>query len=284
MIPAASLSGRLSWRRFLYLFMVAFIFVSYQYSIIPSYDRKDITEDNSGKRLKSSSKTKPFTILFWTRWYGDDPVGFNKPECQPEFRIITNRSLYAEADVVMFQYVNLDPHGTDSEINTIFNETLKTYEKPRYEVDLWKQIFRKRQHGIRIDIYGKCGLYTCEKDGNCFAKLGEHYKFYLALENSLCVDYVTEKMYHALFHNMVPIVWALGQDLNNYAPPGSYINAMEFKSVSDLAKIIKFLDENPTEYFKYFEWRQMYNLSSIHDSDLFAMGGKKYNKSRKDFY
>ncbi|ODM87215.1 Alpha-(1,3)-fucosyltransferase C [Orchesella cincta] len=57
------------------------------------------------------------------------------------------------------------------------------------------------QHGIQIDIYGKCGL-TLVKGWQLFCKTWRTLQILLALENSLCVDYVTEKMYHGLFHNM----------------------------------------------------------------------------------
>ena len=32
------------------------------------------------------------------------------------------------------------------------------------------------------------------------------YKFYFAFENSLCDDYITEKFFNMLKHNIVPVV------------------------------------------------------------------------------
>ena len=32
------------------------------------------------------------------------------------------------------------------------------------------------------------------------------YKFYLSFENSLCVDYITEKLWRILYFNVVPVV------------------------------------------------------------------------------
>jgi len=61
--------------------------------------------------------------------------------------------------------------------------------------------------GIQVDVYGHCGNLTCgiyeyhedgksktdETDEPCREMIGKQYKFYFALENALCVDYVTEK-------------------------------------------------------------------------------------------
>ena len=68
----------------------------------------------------------------------------------------------------------------------------------------------------------------------CWKILEKKYKFYLALENSICPDYVTEKMYEALKHNIVPVVFG-GSDYKVMFPKDSFIDMMEFKNVSSLA-------------------------------------------------
>lgn len=54
------------------------------------------------------------------------------------------------------------------------------------------------QYYIDVDIYGKCGNLTCSHENDCFDDLAEDYKFYLAFENALCPDYVTEKFFRTL--------------------------------------------------------------------------------------
>jgi hypothetical protein len=47
---------------------------------------------------------------------------------------------------------------------------------------------------IDVDIYGTCGRHSCVKEENgCRRMLSADYKFYLAFENSNCVEYITEK-------------------------------------------------------------------------------------------
>lgn len=57
-----------------------------------------------------------------------------------------------------------------------------------------------------------------------------NYKFYLAFENSICRDYVTEKLYNSLLFSTVPIVYG-GADYDAIGlPPNSYIDVRNFKS------------------------------------------------------
>ncbi len=39
---------------------------------------------------------------------------------------------------------------------------------------------------MAVDLYGKCGSFSCPTAKNCTAWLGQNYKFYLAFENCNC--------------------------------------------------------------------------------------------------
>ncbi|KAF2360628.1 Glycosyl transferase family 10, partial [Trinorchestia longiramus] len=62
------------------------------------------------------------------------------------------------------------------------------------------RIVKQLQKFIDVDIYGKCGTLKCGRENEvaCRRMLEENYKFYLAFENSLCKDYVTEKLFETL--------------------------------------------------------------------------------------
>ena len=86
---------------------------------------------------------------------------------------------------------------------------------------------------IQVDFQGGCAgvwdprLRNITLDGGRHGTdLGaEDYYFYLSFENTLCKDYVTEKMFNALKLNTIHVVFG-GSNYSNILPPGSYINAL----------------------------------------------------------
>lgn len=72
-----------------------------------------------------------------------------------------------------------------------------------------------QKYNLTIDIYGRCGKKKCPKDRieECMFLLKNDYYFYLAFENSVCEDYVTEKVLYPLNNYAVPIVYG-GADYN----------------------------------------------------------------------
>ena len=101
------------------------------------------------------------------------------------------------------------------------------------------------------------------------------YKFYVSAENSLCPDYVTEKLYRPLGRDVVPIVYG-GADYSQYAPPHSVINVADFKSPKDLADYLIVLNNNDALYVRHFEWKRDWEIGSL-PSDGFCDLCEKLN-------
>ncbi|XP_063887950.1 alpha-(1,3)-fucosyltransferase C-like [Scylla paramamosain] len=114
---------------------------------------------------------------------------------------------------------------------------------------------------IQVDIYGKCGKLSCprERTEECYDMLSNHYKFYLSFENSLCKDYVTEKLFSVLRHDVVPVVLG-GANYTSITPPHSIINVKDFPSIMGLINHLKYLDSNDTAYNEYFRWKKHYQV------------------------
>ncbi|GAB0086945.1 Alpha-(1,3)-fucosyltransferase C [Sergentomyia squamirostris] len=117
---------------------------------------------------------------------------------------------------------------------------------------------------IDVDIYGKCGTLVCgrERTDECYELAESQYFFYFSFENSLCKDYLTEKIFNIMKYYIVPVVYG-GANYSHYLPPHSFIDASSFPTATELAKYLKYLIEHPEEYLKYFWWKKYYkNIST----------------------
>lgn len=86
------------------------------------------------------------------------------------------------------------------------------------------------------------------------------YKFYLSFENSLCEDYMTEKVWDYI--NKAVIIVLGSVNYTKYLPPHSFIDIRDYKSARSLAEYLHYLDINPEKYAEYFNWLYYYNIYS----------------------
>lgn len=83
------------------------------------------------------------------------------------------------------------------------------------------------------------------------------YKFHLALENAICDDYMTEKLWRPMHLGAVP-VYRGSPAVRDWMPDNlSIILIDDFDSPQELAKYLDFLDKNGEEYLKYLEYKNM---------------------------
>lgn len=126
------------------------------------------------------------------------------------------------------------------------------------------------QKYLKVDMLGSCGTLSCPKGERCQHILSR-YKFYFALENSLCTEYITEKFWrNALLYGSVPIVFgAAREDYERLAPPNSFIHLSDFDSPEKLRDYLLKLDGNDTLYNQYFEWKKYGRLQMMPIGRLF---------------
>ena len=130
---------------------------------------------------------------------------------------------------------------------------------------------RKLQSYISVDIYGKCGPKKCGSrltfsSDNCIKRLLHNsgsYKFYLAFENSLCEDYVTEKLWKIMSLDVVPVVMG-GVDYAKMLPKDTYIDVADFESPGDLARYLQHLDQNDDLYNQYIRNKNSLQCTNPH--------------------
>lgn len=131
---------------------------------------------------------------------------------------------------------------------------------------------RHLQKYITVEIIsrkGQCGgKDLCPKKENenvCYDIIEQTYKFYLAFENSICREYVTEKFFNAIGRNLVPIVLG-GANYSTLAPEHSYINALEY-TPRQLATYLLQLDKDDSLYAEYFWWKPYYRVVNLHETN-----------------
>ena len=127
------------------------------------------------------------------------------------------------------------------------------------------------QKYLNVTVRGQCSQLGAE-GGLCDSNLPDvnlcedavttmnSYKFYLAFENSNCVDYISEKVYKVLKQGMatVPVILSGVTNLKDILPPNSFIDAASFASPKELAAYLMMLDGDDTQYNGYFTWRSSY--------------------------
>ena len=79
----------------------------------------------------------------------------------------------------------------------------------------------------------------------------------IAIENSNCVDYVTEKLNFAVASGSIPIVAGKNgkPDYLRFMPKNSYINIYDYKSIESLVEHLNIIANDEAEYNKYIHFK-----------------------------
>eukprot|EP01129_Flabellula_baltica_P011980 TRINITY_DN5339_c0_g1_i1.p1 TRINITY_DN5339_c0_g1~~TRINITY_DN5339_c0_g1_i1.p1 ORF type:complete len:446 (-),score=75.69 TRINITY_DN5339_c0_g1_i1:3-1340(-) len=85
-------------------------------------------------------------------------------------------------------------------------------------------------------------------------ELVDRHYFYMAIENSNCDDYVTEKYWKTLVAGLVPILDG-PVDYSDFLPSQKVIRLDDFDSPKELAEHLKYLVNNRTAYLEYMPWK-----------------------------
>ncbi|XP_055007146.1 4-galactosyl-N-acetylglucosaminide 3-alpha-L-fucosyltransferase 9-like [Boleophthalmus pectinirostris] len=121
------------------------------------------------------------------------------------------------------------------------------------------QYYNKLKNYIDINTYGQA--FGSLLSDQAYTDIISGCKFYLAFENSVAKDYMTEKVFSPLLFGSVPIV--LGPPRENYQeqiPEKAFIHVNDFASPKELAQRLHYLDNHPEEYMDYFKWTREYKV------------------------
>ncbi|CAH1780067.1 unnamed protein product [Owenia fusiformis] len=178
-----------------------------------------------------------------------------------------------DSDIPVYYGRKVEHNNTNLEL-IYKNQTILDKEKPRLVA--WvasnplahsnrMRLVRELQSHMEVDVYGGVSqLYkhndlSCVKNTEKCDHLLRQYKFYLALENNNCRDYITEKFWYALERGNIPVVTG-GDWFKKQAPPFSYIDTRSFSSTKSLAKYLIRVANDVDLFNKYMQWRHSYRI------------------------
>ena len=175
------------------------------------------------------------------------------------------------------------------ELNDEFNDNLNVFQQKTGLVAIYLDkcdSFSKRfeyinlmRNSINVSVYGACGNLLCKslkksssssiKDKDCKQKhIYKKYKFYLAFEDSICQDYVTDTLFDLLSFNIVPVVFDFKNTYSKYLPKSAYINALDFKTPNELSDYLSKIGKDPVKYNRYFKWKK--HIKSMNSHGVFC--------------
>ncbi|VDK89295.1 unnamed protein product [Litomosoides sigmodontis] len=161
----------------------------------------------------------------------------------PELRYSKQLFVFVLHESPQYTFNYLDHVAAD-----FFNLTM-TYRSKR---ELYVNELRKY---INVTQHGRCSNSICDEE--CEVHEAAQHRFYLAFENSICRDYITEKLFKSFRRLLVPVVLK-NSIYEGILPPESYIAADDFTSPRELAQYLTRLSTNDTAYLRYFEWTKNY--------------------------
>ena len=146
-----------------------------------------------------------------------------------------------------------------------------------HTIGLRENVGKVLQKYLHLDIYGTCGKvlkhcnpsvrhkesfgFSGDGHGRCMDFIDKEYKFFMSFENTLCLDYVTEKSLQRIMpHFIVPVVRTYVNH-SLFHPPGSVVDTSKFKNAGSLANFLNTISDD--EYRMFYSWRKHYELENL---------------------
>lgn len=126
---------------------------------------------------------------------------------------------------------------------------------------------------IQVDSPSTC-LHNMEmSDRSDKIKMMEKYAFYLAFENEITTDYITEKLWNTFKAGVIPVYFGAPNVREHLPHPRSIINVADYKSIEALSQHLNDVLNDEKLYDSYHAWRYKplpkyfvtkYNFTHVH--------------------
>eukprot|EP00996_Jenningsia_fusiforme_P000068 NODE_1033_length_1751_cov_30.330200_g911_i0.p1 GENE.NODE_1033_length_1751_cov_30.330200_g911_i0~~NODE_1033_length_1751_cov_30.330200_g911_i0.p1 ORF type:complete len:452 (+),score=34.46 NODE_1033_length_1751_cov_30.330200_g911_i0:166-1521(+) len=220
-----------------------------------------------------------FMMVNWENWHRNDIVSsqwkshwwlrrlVEDPTAWRNFSIVSSTERFSMVQFNYYQQYRLhlgdlrrfqSPKRTDALVSVLASHSGYGFDRLLFVKSLMKH--------VRIHSYGRL-LRNRQAPNNSHwdvhraIEIVSRYHFHLALENSIYPDYVTEKVYLALFAGTVP-VYVGAPNVGEYVPQQSVIVASHFSSLRALAAYLRCIAANPQLYAQYLRWNDSHTEQS----------------------
>lgn len=289
------------------------------------YKQRFLTKCNSNIafhcfNLHKNCRPNHLLFLFWSTKKMKVEQQSTKGYVFGNWSYSVNRSLIAQADVIIFHHNEIKPteypkkasnqiwiwfnmeayqksydysilngkfnytatYLRDSDIHTPYAFMIRTFDNSTFVTPYFINFFNKTKlicwivsndrnlprmqyyhqlkRFIQIDVYGK---YSGKRFNGSVCNFISKYKFYLAFENTITQDYITEKLYYNSFQcGSIPVCFGTSRAnyIENGVPNNSFIHVDDFRNPFDLAQYLYRVANNVTLYNSYLSWRREYSI------------------------
>ncbi|XP_013385385.1 alpha-(1,3)-fucosyltransferase C [Lingula anatina] len=196
---------------------------------------------------------------------------------------------YTKESDIYSPYARLVHNERGSSVSVLSKERSLLIAKKKSKLVAWmashcptssrrEEYVEQLQKYIPVDVYGKCGPLVCERnDTRCSELLNNDYKFYLAFENGLSKDYVTEKFFNMIPLNVIPITRSGANFSRLGIPAVLHLDTRDFKSPKDLAEYLKRLDQDDESYAALLRAKVKYRNQIVQPWNSYCDLCKKMN-------
>lgn len=188
-----------------------------------TYNKKRIDEANfviNPVERYASSNNLPISKPYWQRWIFliyESPINVKHSTFKMNFYNLSS-TYKINSDFGHFYEAQ---NGMRWQRNTQFNKSLNILGEKTEQIfsvisnidDKGKRLeyIKALNWSMSVHLFGRSGSecpsqFQDGTPGDCKEILSRSYKFYLAFENSICDDYITEKFFDILKYNIIPIV------------------------------------------------------------------------------
>ena len=128
-----------------------------------------------------------------------------------------------------------------------------------------KFVDKVRKHGLPVDIFGRCGK---ELTTDPEKMISSEYKFYMSFENSMCEDYLTEKVFKYFNYDTILVVRGGANYKKKLFPKHTFIDTADFKSFKSLVDYLKLVGNNGSLYTTYLRNKARYTSTGFSNLNL----------------